>query len=185
MTKDRTNNNNEGFYNFLQHFIQIAHPTLFHLINDLKVIETRVSAAYYNLKYGTSEATKRLPIYMARDRRITYLKKDLESTNISLKSYMIQTSALYTFDKTVDAKICLESPARDTFLFNDSFSIFKMSDLHLKNANQIRNYVILNRSVLVKFFNFISSLNLFTYSFGFFGSVSMALELSVKELVSY
>ena len=87
MTEDRTNNNNEGFNNFLQHFIQIAHPTLFHLINDLKVIETRVSAAYYNLKNGTSETTKRLPIYMARDRRITYLKKDLESTNISLKSY--------------------------------------------------------------------------------------------------
>ena len=139
MTTDCTNNNNEGFNNLLQHFVGTAHPSLYRLINDLKAIETRVNSSYLNIKNGFSEATKRKPIYLARDTKISSLKSRLESSQISLKRFMVETSGLYTFDKKVDSKIIAETVIKPCF-FDNFFSIFKLNDIHKKKICQIRNY---------------------------------------------
>ena len=118
---DRTNNNNEGFNNGLQQFIGVIHTSLYQLIDDLKAIETRVTASYINLKNGVNLVKKQKKIYKNRDQKISDLKQELKYSSISLKSFMVQTSYHYSYDKKVDSQLSLEinfkNPLFDNFFF--------------------------------------------------------------------
>ena len=176
---DRTNNHNEGFNNFLMHFVRIIHPSIFQLINDLKAIESRESTEYYNLKYGFSQPKKRLPINVRRDTRIAKLKNELSKYSMSLKTYMVETSRLYTYSKDdTDRPKVTSEDINHISLFDNYFYFFKMSDLHKKSADQIKNYFELNQVIVTRLINFISLNDLCIFD-------NNDIEFSVKDLVSY
>ena len=64
------------------------------------------------------------------------------------------------------------------------FSFLNNIYIHKKKICQIKNSFALNQSIFSRFFNFVATKELFEFSFGFFGTVSMGKESSVKDLVS-
>ena len=107
LESDRTNNNNEGFNNFLQHFIAVQHPNIYHFIDDMKAVETKVSILYFNIKYNGGKGSKTKSITATRDHSIAKLKIQLQSSAISIQYYMIQTAKLYSYcnDKEKDLPV--------------------------------------------------------------------------------
>ena len=93
----RTNNHVEGFNFKLNQYSFSNHPKIYQLILFFRQMETKISQKYIKRVKGAMFKAYRRPIDVQRD----ILKTLLHYYAISLNNYLIYSSKLFRFDKSL------------------------------------------------------------------------------------